>query len=251
MLRELILDLLLPPFGLILIAIAATLWWCRRDRRLRLAACWLAFLVLASPAISMLLGSALLTLQARFDPAQPPDERYAVVVPTAGADQLPDGHYWPTDRTVIRANAGQWLARRLQVPLLVSGGRPGDLPIAEARILADALGWSAEQAQLGEWGRDTCENAEELADMLRPQGIVDVVAVTSRSHMVRFMACLRHVGLRPLAWSASQTAMRKSPEPPIWIPGNAGLRALEDLASSHAGLAWYVLTGRVSIRDIW
>ncbi len=251
MLRELILDLLLPPFGLILIAIALSLWWCRRDRRLRLALCWLAFLALATPAISTGLGSALLAVQPRFDPDAPPEGRYAVVVPTAGATLLAGERYWPTHEAIVRAVTGQWLATRMQVPLLVSGGRPGDLPIAEALILADALGWGEEQAQLGEVGRDTCENARELADMLRPQGIVDVVAVTHRSHLVRFMACLRHVGLRPLAWSAAQIAMRKNPEPPIWVPGNAGLRMLEDLANSQVGLAWYLSTGRVGIRDIW
>lgn len=251
MLRELILDLLLPPFGLILIAMVLTLWWCRRERRLRLTLCWLAFLALASPAVSQKAGSLLLHLQPWFDPGTAPAERYAVVVPTGGATLLADGRYWPSSETVARATTGQWLASRMQVPLLVSGGRPGDLPIAEARILADALGWKAEQVQLGELGRDTCENAEELADMLRPLGIIEVVAVTDRSHLVRFMACLRQYGLRPVAWEAEQTALHKTPRPPAWLPGNRGLRQLEGLADSHVGLLWYVLTGRVAIRDIW
>jgi len=249
--RELILDFILPPFGLILVAIALTLWWCRPDRRLRLALCWLAFLVLATPAISTGLGSALLNLQPRFDPAQPPGEPYAVVVPTAGATLLAGDRYWPSSESVARAATGKWLAARMTVPVLVSGGRPGNLPIAEARILADAMGWEDGQVQLGEWGRDTCENASELADMLRSQGIVDVVAVTDMSHLVRFMACLRHVGLRPLAWEAGQTTMRKNPPSPAFVPGNKGLRSLQGIADSHIGLLWYLLTGRVDIRDIW
>lgn len=251
MLRELILDLLLPPFGLMLIAIALTVWWCRRDRRLRLALCWLFVLALTSPGILQKPGSLLLDLQPWFDPAVPPGERYAVVVPTGGAGLLAGLRYWPSSESVTRAVTGQWLAMRQKVPLLVSGGRPGDLQIAEARILADALGWTAEQAQLGEWGRDTCENAEELADMLRPQGIVDVVAVTDRTHLVRFMACLRQYGLRPQAWEAGRTTQDKTTLSPRWIPGNKGLRHLQSLAESHVGLFWYVLTGRVGIRDIW
>lgn len=251
MLRELILDMLLPPFGLFLIAIGLTLWWCRNGRRLRLALGWGVFLALAIPAISASLGQALLALQPRFDPAAPPQQRYAVVVPTGGATLLAGGHYWPSQETVFRAATGQWLAAKLQVPLLVSGGRPGNLQIAEARILADALGWDADQVRLEEMGRDTCENARELAAMLRPQGMVDVVAVTERNHLVRFMACLRHYGLRPLAWDAAQTDMRKPPKPPSWLPGNSGMRALQAQSQSLVGLAWYVFTGRVAIRDIW
>lgn len=251
MLRDLILDLLLPPFGLILVAAVLTLWWSRRGRRLRLALCWLVFLALVSPAVSQQLGTALLALQPRFDPEQPPADRYAVVVPTGGATLLPGGRYWPTAESVARAATGQWLAERVQMPLLVSGGQPGNLAVPEARILADAMGWTAEHAQLGEWGRDTCENAQELADMLRPQGIVEVVAVTDRDHMVRFMACLRQHGLRPWVWEARQTAIRKTAPPPAWLPGNTGMRQLQSIADSYAGLVWYLITGRVRLHDIW
>lgn len=190
---NLIVDILLPPTSLAVLALLLVL-----GKRRRAAVAVLAVLIaLGFPVVSMTMLNAL----SPPDMPQTGPEPGAVVILSADAVRLQSvADLDPGPLTLDRIRAGAALARRTDLPVLVSGG-----PIYEARMtLAGMM-----QASLRDdfrlpprWvedrSRDTWENAEFSAAILTAAGIRRIYLVTHDWHMRRALIAFRHFGLDPV-----------------------------------------------------
>lgn len=101
------------------------------------------------------------------------------------------------ERTLLRLRYGAFLAHRLNLPVLVTGGTPVGASKSEAEVMADIMG-----RELGikvRWremnAMDTADNARLSAQILQAAGIKRVVLVTQAFHMPRARLLFERAGL--------------------------------------------------------
>ena len=237
--------LLLPPANLVPIGLAGLLlaWrWPRLGRAVAAGALLLLF-VLGLPVTSMLLMG---TLQAGVPRAAPTMRAGAIVVLSADGSGHDAGGILPLHgvgpMTLERLHAGVILARRLAVPLLVTGGvlEPGTPPIALAMAGALQRDFGLPAAWIEPRATDTWENAAFSAAMLRAAGIGSAIIVTNAWHMPRALLAFRHFGIE-----AIPAASRFDPAP-RWQFEEFLPRTSAWMRSYHAihewiGIAYYML----------
>jgi uncharacterized SAM-binding protein YcdF (DUF218 family) len=181
--------LILPPTGLVLLAILALLL-LRRWPRTALLALWtssIGLLVLSLPVVAHHLVGLV---------ASPPFERDRVsqtqaIVVLGGGLRRETKEYGDTvsNETLERVRYGATLAKSYGLPLLVTGGKVYGGP-AEGIVMADVLQrefgvstrWIEDQA------RHTGENLRFSEAMLAKDGVTRVLLVTHNYHMRRSLA---------------------------------------------------------------
>jgi len=98
--------------------------------------------------------------------------------------------------TLERLRAGVMLSRRLELPMLVTGGppEPGTISLAQemARSLREDFGYAA--AWIEPRADDTWENAAYSIAILRAAGIRKAYVVSNGWHLRRAMIAFRHFG---------------------------------------------------------
>lgn len=207
--------LLLPPVNLVPLALGGMLlsrYRPRLGRALTLAAL-LVLLGLGMPFVSAHLMD---TLQAGVPRGMPDAVRQradmsdqdgvgrlpgAIVILSADATYGSGGGILPQPglgmMTLERVHAGSILARRLSVPVLVTGGpgSPRQPPIAVMMAQAMQQNFGVTPAWLETHSDNTWENAEYSAAMLKASGITSIYLVTNAWHMPRSLIAFRHFGL--------------------------------------------------------
>ena len=197
--RGVLVNLLMPPFGLVTLLIVALLlprrlwWWAR-------CLIWVAALglaILATPAVS---GSLLVALEQGLPTVPPSDDPPAAIV-VLGAEivRAPGGqaatHVGPL--TLERLREAAELARRTHLPVLVTGGttQEGEPPVG--MVMAESLekDFQVPVRWVEPKSRDTWENARFSAAILRAQGIRSIYVVTHAWHMRRALIAFSHTGL--------------------------------------------------------
>ena len=187
-LKTLLHTLLLPPGGPLLLAIAGAWLIASRGSAVRsrragwalllagLAALWL----LASPLVAEVLSRA----AQRCPPLDlgRPLQAQAIVILGGEGQRLGAREYGgePAARLTLleRLNYGAFVARRTGLPVAVSGS-PAETLAMRASLARDfglATRWAEDRS------RDTFENAEFSAALLRPLGIDRIVLVTDADH---------------------------------------------------------------------
>ena len=204
-----VVDVLLPPTSLAVLALLLLLLGGRRARALATVLVGIVVL-LAVPAVSFVLLETLAPSEAASEGPAPA----AIVVLSADAIRRPGpADLEPGSLTLDRIRAGAMLQRNTGLPLLVSGG-PTDsimtLAGMMARSLKDDFGVDV-QWQEGH-SRDTWENAIDSAAVLRPTGIKRVYVVTHYWHMRRAVLAFRAAGLDPVP-----APVRPPYQPPLTI----------------------------------
>lgn len=198
---------LLPPLGPLLL-IGLGLLLARRHRRSGFSLAWLGLataLALITPACVgwLLRGLETAPVISRDALAQ----GQAIVIPGAGKRRhAPEYGGETVNRLALeRLRYGARLARRSGLPVLVSGGAPtGDAPEAELmrQALEEDFGVSVKWVERA--SRDTRENAQFSAVLLKGAGVKTIVLVTHAAHMPRAQAAFEAEGLRvipaPTAW---------------------------------------------------
>jgi len=192
--------LLLPPANLPLLAVAGLIVrrWYRRLGEVLTAASCILLLALSMPLFG---GAMLVALEQHLPSDATPDSKPgAIVMLTADIDRYrgDDPGFAPGRLTLERERAGSALFRRVQLPVLVTGGvlQPGDPPIAA--VMAQSL---RDDFQIPvRWveprSRDTWENAENSARILRANDIGSVYLVTHAWHMRRALLAFHHFGIK-------------------------------------------------------
>ncbi|MEZ6021211.1 MAG: YdcF family protein [Planctomycetota bacterium] len=207
MIKALLLAFVLPPGGflsLLLLGFALRRPWPRLARGLR----WAGGLLLALASLPFVSSWAIGTLQHIPPMTEVPEGAEAIVV--LGGDFLPYTPEYPTGRvgplSLERLRHGAWWARRSGLPLLVSCGNIRYDNLTGAQAMAECL--QQDYGLKTRWieGRSgtTAENARYSAEMLREEGIDEIVLVTHAWHMPRALESFQRQGLlvhpAPTAW---------------------------------------------------
>jgi uncharacterized SAM-binding protein YcdF (DUF218 family) len=200
-LRSLVLLLGLPPVNLLLLAILgfALSWRWRRAGRALVALGLAGLLLLAMPGVAAALlgGLERSAVPAAVSPAVSASP--AAIVILGGDLNHVAGPPWTVlgPLTLERLRTGARLARSSGLPVLVTGGVLGEHEAPIAALMAESL--AQDDAVPVRWieseARDTWENAERSAALLRRDGIASVFLVTQGWHMPRAVMAFRHFGV--------------------------------------------------------
>lgn len=225
-LKSLLSSLLLPPGnGLLLMAIAGL----GRRRRWAFSLAFLGALLLLLQSLPLVGAGLMGTLERRAGPVlQEAAGAQAIVVLGSGLELNAEeyGGDTATDRTLLRTRYGATLARRFDLPVLVSGGRPVNATRSEAEVMADILEkefkvpvrWREMQSM------DTIQNAALSAAILKKSGVRRIVLVTQAFHMPRAVRLFRAAGLEVI------------PAPTHFKTGGVGTIGVADILPSASAL---------------
>jgi uncharacterized SAM-binding protein YcdF (DUF218 family) len=226
LLRGIVKTLVLPPTGLLLLALLGLVIH-RRFPRGGIAMAWvgvLGLLVLSVPAVATFLVRSLDT-SPPFDPARASGAQAIVILGGGTRSAQEYGGETLGELTLERVRYGARVARATGLPVLVSGGSVyGGAP--EAALMRDALErefgvpvrWTEERS------RDTHENALYSAAILHSAGIHRVVLVAHSFDMPRARAELAATGVETIP-APTGIPSAEPHRPSDFIPGVAGLHA--------------------------
>lgn len=193
---------LLPPSGLLLLALTGIALASRYPRFGRGLACAsiLAILALSTPLVS--------TALVRFVDTTPPLDleqartRQAIVVLGGGVRRNAPEYGGDTlgRLTLERVRYAARIARRIDLPVLVSGGSVAQNSEREARLMRDALvsEFGVEVRWVEDRSRNTHENSVYSATLLRAAGIDRIVLVAHSFDIPRATAEFSRVGVAVL-----------------------------------------------------
>lgn len=160
------------------------------------------------------------------------------LAPEYGEAHLPD-------RSFQRLHYGLWLSKQLQLPLMVSGGAglaqaagPSEADVA-ARIAQRDYGRNLRW--LENESRDTRENARRSLQLLKPEGITDVLLVTHGWHMRRALRDFEQEAARAgmtLRITPAPMGMATDSDDPVlrWMPSPDGFRRVHQALREMLGL---------------
>jgi uncharacterized SAM-binding protein YcdF (DUF218 family) len=194
---------LVPPTSLILLGLLGLVL---RRKRPALGVALSAFSLVALLGLSLPVTAYSLMSRLEGPPLPDPSavgDAQAIVILAGGVAR--GAVDWGGDTinlfTLQRVRYGAWLAKRTQLPVLITGaapkeGRPGEAAMMR-EVLRDEFGvavrWFDEQA------RNTAGNAREAASLLHAAGITRVVLVTSAFHMPRAQRVFERAGMQVIA----------------------------------------------------
>ena len=225
-------SLILPPSGLLILIIIGLVLG-RRRRRLGsalvvtgVAALWL----LSTPVVA----DRLAVLAERCPPLDlsRPVKAQAVVILGGGGTRFAPEYGGPAAEfaTLDRVNYGAYVARRTNLPILITGAE--EEALAMRAVLVRDLGvpprWVENRSG------DTFQNAQFSAPILRANGIHRIILVTSATHEWRSVQEFTAAGFDVVPAPVGSHAGRQT-RPLDFIPGPGGLW------TSHAAL--YELIG--------
>lgn len=244
--RKILIAFLIPPGCFILVLlVAAALFAIRRRAFAMLFSLLLAatlWLVSVKPVSLRLLGS----LEEDFP--IPSEVRGDVIVLLGGgvnwgAEDL-TGIGIPGSDSLIRTVTAVRLQKRLQVPVIVSGGSgypplPPEAPII-GRFLTD-LGVPREQVLLEQQSRDTDENARFTVELLRRHGFRKPVLITSAYHLRRAVAMFDRVGVKVTPFPAYTNRPVRSSVWSDWLPSATSMNRTATALRERLGQLWWRL----------
>ncbi len=223
-------ELIVPPYGLVILSLFGILLigrFPRLGRLIAIAPIVLLF-VLSMPIIPLTLGTGHTYYAYKEEPFPPAD---AIVI--LGGGRRPNALEYETPETVgcgtlERLRYGARLARRYQLPILVTGGRPHLGTVrghnAEGDLMRDVL--ESEYGLPVRWvenqSDDTIGNARLSAPLLHADGIKRIYLVTHADHAARAGQLFEAEGFEVV------TTPTHFVPPPIattndWIPSFGGL----------------------------
>jgi uncharacterized SAM-binding protein YcdF (DUF218 family) len=219
--------LVLPPGGLLLLALLGVSLQ-RRHPRTGATLSWfslLALIALCMPGVSFELQKA----QGSLRPLDVQEARKAQAIVILGGGSRLDAEEYGGDTassaTLERLRYGARLARETKLPVMVSGGVVfrGE---PEARIMREILEreYGVPVRWMEDGSRNTHENAQRSAPILRSAGIARVVLVSHQVSMARAQAEFAAAGIATLA---APTVLPSEEADPIlrWLPQPAALLA--------------------------
>ncbi|HVE51672.1 MAG TPA: YdcF family protein [Casimicrobiaceae bacterium] len=183
--------LVLPPGGPLLIALAGLLLWRRAPRLARALAMFgvVSLLLLSLPVVAWVLTRAF--DREPFDTSEAKGAQAIVILGGGTRNMAPEYGGDTLGRlTLERVRYGARVAKATGLPVLVTGGKLGSATHTEADLMAEAL--HDEFAVNVRWredaSRNTHENAQFSARLLRAQGVSRIVLVAHAIDMPRGVA---------------------------------------------------------------
>ena len=217
--KKLVTPFILPPGIFILLLMASGVWFfIKRPRRAGLIGLvvGLAMWAAALGPVSNLLYQG---LESEFTLPREPRGDVIILLGGGGDDEAPDlsGVGVPSSVMLERIVAAVRIQKRIQIPIIASGGAYLDQKIPEAEItkryLVD-LGVPDSKIYLDSKSRDTIENARNTKAICAEYGFIDPILVTSSFHMKRSLLSFRKVGMQVLPFPVGIKS--KTPDDFFW-----------------------------------
>lgn len=236
--------LLLPPTGLLLLALVACVGlrnW-PRARMLVIASSLGALLALSLPVVAFALLRAI--EPAPLD-AKALTNAQAIVILGGGRNRTaPEwGGVTVSGFTLQRVRYGAKLARASSLPVLVTGGAPEGAGAAEGdlmhAILKDEFGITPRWTDNASF--NTRDNARYAADQLKPLGLTRIVLVTDAWHCARAGAEFARQGLDVLLAPTGILGARPFSLYQL-VPNVESLRYAHIALREWLGAIWYRMT---------
>jgi uncharacterized SAM-binding protein YcdF (DUF218 family) len=243
---QLIDSLILPPGGPLLLAfLGLILWKLRFGRRIFVIALVLLW-ALSLPITEKLLLAGLETYPALDEQTLEPIEADAIVL--LGARRYLDAPEYGGDtagpQMLMRVRYAARLAKRLDLPVIPTGGVTNNRGKAEARIYADILRneYGLQVEHIEPHSLNTWENARYTAQLMKKLNLKKSLLVTDAAHMPRAMYAFEGNGLQPIA---APTAFRNVPDQPLtWqhlLPNGKTMANVAYALHEYLGLLLYSL----------
>jgi uncharacterized SAM-binding protein YcdF (DUF218 family) len=244
-LKKIISALILPPVAPALIILLGLIL---RKR-------WAGFTLIAAGLVSVValstnVVSSALLVSLQNSPALNPSnlpQASAVVVLAGGLREAAEeyGSDQLNTFTLERLRYGAWLAKRTNLPLLVTGGTKYDGP-TEAQVMAQTLRdeFGLQPRWIESRSRDTAENATYSAELLQEANISRILLVTHAWHMRRAFAEFKAAKLDPIP---APTAFARRPAPlgaDDFVPTPRAYYLSGFALHEWLGIAWSRLRGR-------
>jgi uncharacterized SAM-binding protein YcdF (DUF218 family) len=233
--------LLLPPTGLLFIALVALIALRRRPRaRITVVALSVGgVLALSLPIVALAL---MRTIEPpALDEAALPTAQAIVILGGGRNRYAPEwGGVTVSAFTLQRLRYGAALARKTSLPVLVSGGRPEGLGPAEGDMMQGLL---RDELRVDvRWNEDLSRNTRESAAfsrrLLQPLGIRRIVLVSDGWHLARARAEFERNGFTV---TAAPTGLVGSRPFTLYhlVPNAESLRYAHIVMREWVGAAWY------------
>ncbi len=234
-----------PPLNCLLAACLGAVFHRRRWGRVLVAMGLAGLFVLSMPLVS---GTLLASLEVGLPLTSPTDDPpQAVVILSADESEYQLGNqtgFTVGHLTLERERAGARLARRTGLPILLTGGRIRQGSPTLAELMAESLhdDFGLAPLWLETTSKNTWQNAQNSAAILKAAGIDSVYVVTHAWHMRRALLAFRAAGLKVTA----------APVEPLrypgwafhfWVPHVSSWNESYYALHEWIGYAWYALHG--------
>ncbi|EXX87939.1 membrane protein [Paenibacillus darwinianus] len=209
----LVTSFLLPPGLWILVLVGFGCIIFRRNRRISIF--FFAFVLIFYLSTTSLVSQALIrSLENDYSTPEMPEGDVIVVLMGGATADTPGiggpGH--PSGETSGRLITAAALQRALGLPILVSGGQVYPDSASEGdtgKKTLISLGIPPAMINVENASRNTAENAEYTASMLREMKAEKPILVTSAIHMARSVLYFKQVGMEPLPYPTAYLSNRK------------------------------------------
>lgn len=233
---------LLPPLSLLLLLLLGLLFYRRPviARRLFIASFALLWLV-STPYIA---EGALHLLERQTSPLSIESQSASAIVILGGGTYFHAPEYTGRDTvseaTLVRLRYGARLQRQLQLPVLVTGGKPLGNTVSEALQMRMSLEQDFQVPV--RWTEDnsdnTLENARNSFQTLEKVGVKKIYLVTHAWHMPRSATVFRRAGFEVIEAPTAFTT-RYQIDMLAFIPRAESLRDSKIFIHEIIGLLWY------------
>jgi len=250
-LKSILRTLVLPPAGLLLLAWAGA-WLAARGGAARRRGGWLLLLgalallwALGTPLVSQSLAHAAQRYPP-LDPAQATTAQ-AIVILGGGDERRAAPEYGGAPAAGLglleRVAYGAYVARRTHLPVLVTG-TPSEALAMRATLARD---YGIDTRWFEDRSRDTFQNAQFSAPLLRAAGVTRIVLVTDAGHEWRAVHEFQAAGLEVVPAPAEMWTPRQFGL--LWcVPSAAGLARSSDALYEMLGNAARVTLAALHLR---
>lgn len=243
--KKIITSFILPPgiFILLLLAIGV---YCALKKSSRIAVMnILMALLLWASSTGPVADAMLRGLESRFAMPKNPQGDAIILLDGGAYGGAPDisGIGYPAEETLARVVTGARLQKRLDIPVIVSGGvvfkgKKAGAPVMR-RFLMD-LGVPDAKIIVEIKSRDTIENAEFTAGICKRFGYKKPILVTSALHMRRAVMSFEKVGLKVMPFPSNfKTWKDKAYGWEDYLPSADELAKVSVSMKEYIGLVFY------------
>ena len=243
--KKILTPFLLPPGIFILFLIISGIWFLfKKYWKTGLLNCSIGILLWVlsvSPVSDVMLRG----IESEFAIPQKPEGDVILLLGGGAYDEVPDlsGVGAPSGDMLERIVTAVRLQKRLNIPVIVSGGKVFKHKKAEApivmRFLID-LGLPANRVIVEDKSRDTVENARYTSKILKKNGYKKPLLVTSAYHMKRSILSFEKAGIKVIPFPVGfKTWQNKKYGWEDYLPDVAALEIAYIAMREHIGLLFY------------
>ena len=199
LLKKIVTALILPPTSLVLLALLG-LWLNKQRPKIGRALAAISLVMLLILSLPVTSNALLHSLETQRPISQEQLKQTQAIVILGGGKNNAAPEFGDQDTvsrwTLQRLRYGAYLQRQNHQPILVSGGAPfGGRP--EAETMAESLeqDFQARNILVEDQSKDTVENAEFSARILKQRGITRIALVSQAWHLPRATRLFEQQGL--------------------------------------------------------